>query len=103
MKLLSLLTTIALAAAAFLFVENQNLDDRFKALEERVNTVERSQTTTPTASSFDKEATRVMNGLATCLAQLHAQVVSLWNAGQLPPDGPQCKRRFYGLGPRVGD
>jgi hypothetical protein len=31
MKLLSLLTTIALAAAAFLFVENQNLDDRFKA------------------------------------------------------------------------
>ncbi|MGH2818285.1 MAG: hypothetical protein ACRDJS_07475 [Actinomycetota bacterium] len=103
MKLLSVLTLLALAAAAFLYVQNQNLDDRFKSLEERVDIVERSQTTTPTASSFDKEATRRMNGLSICLAQLHAQVVSLWNAGELPPDGPHCRKRFYGLGPRVGD
>jgi hypothetical protein len=103
MKLLSVLTVLALAAAAFLYVENQNLNDRFESLEERVDSVERSQTTTPTALSFEKKATRRMNAVSTCLAQLHAQVVGLWNAGSLLADGPYCKKRFYGLGPRVGD
>jgi hypothetical protein len=103
MKLLSVLTVLALAAAAFLYVENRNLEDRLKTLEERVDSVERSRTAMPTASSFDREATLRMNGLSTCLAQLHAQVVGLWNAGTLSADGPYCKKRFYGLGPRVGD
>ena len=103
MKLLSVLTVLALAAAAFLYVENQNLNDRLDTLEERVDAVDPSRTTGPRAVVLDRQAIRRVSGLSTCLARLHAQVVSLWNSGKLPPDDPLCKKRFYGLGPRVGD
>ena len=99
MKLLTGLVAVALGAVVVLLLQNQDLGSRVEVLENSAKSIDAS----PTASPPEKQATDKVDALSTCMAQLHAQVVSLWNDGLLPPDGPFCKKHFYGLGPRVGD
>lgn len=99
MKLVAGIAVAALAGVIALVFQNQNLNDRLESLE---NAPKPAATSQPEPSLEEKNAER-MNAVSTCLAQLHAQVVSLWNDGLLPPDGRYCKKHLYGLGPRVGD
>jgi hypothetical protein len=87
-----------MVAVLVLFLQNQDLRDRVETLENAARQADVTQEA-PSPNGVPKR----VDALSTCLAQLHAQVVSLWNDDLLPPDGMYCKKRFYGVGPRVGD
>ncbi len=98
MKILAAVTALAFAAIFLLYAGNQDLRDRVAALEKQ-----NERLAAAVQSPAVPIPTRKINALATCLAQLHAQVVGLWDSGNLSPDSRECKNRFYGLGPRIGD
>lgn len=99
MKFVAGVAAVAFAAAIALFFQNQNLVDRVELLENASRPIE---TPDPNPLVGADTTTRV-NALSTCLAQLHAQVVTWWNDDKLPLGSRYCKKHFYGLGPRVGD